>query len=729
MKKTKKNSQQKSNKRRSNLQRQQERELRAFFDRHVGEHFNLGAIGDNLRVIRRYYPALKDNLQRLVREKYIVQIDGKYLRRPKENLLVGELRISGKGAGFVKIPLTGEDIFVKARDLGRAFGGDTVVVEVLATRHEGLREGKIVAVEKRVAHRFPGIYQVARFYTYTAPVDRRLQHEFLIPPGDEKGAKNGQLVVFELVDWPSGEINPTGRVVEVLGDPDDPHVQQKALQISYGINANFTREVLSAAEEQQLAVTAEILDNRLDLRDLLTFTIDPDDAKDFDDAVSLEILDNGNYYLGVHIADVSHFVDEGSPLDEEAFNRGCSVYLVDRVIPMLPEYLSNKLCSLQPNVDRLTYSCFMELDSDFQLVSYELRPAIINSKRRYTYEEVQAILDGQGEDDNAAVIRDMWQLAKQLSEIRLASGAMDFETPEVKFVLDNKGFPKEIIPKQRLQSMRLIEEFMLMANKTVAWHIDWIGENRPDLPFIYRVHEKPNREKVERFVAFMRAIGYTVRSENLGDAKSFQAVIDSVHGTHETNLVEEIALRSMMKAMYSTANIGHYGLGFSHYTHFTSPIRRYPDLWVHRLLKEYDQMVSKERLSNLRRRLAGVAEHSTSMEITAQQAERDSIKLKQIEYISGYIGEEFNGVISGVVEFGLFVSLDAMLIEGLIHIKDLQDDYYIFDERSFTLTGRSKKLVFRIGDRLRIKVAAVNVEARNIDYLLVEALPNDSDAE
>lgn len=697
------------------------KKLVAYFEKNVNKESSIHDIAEYCHVSRHNYSILKEVLNNMVEEKEISTLEnGNYIRQTKQNLVVGKLRLTGKGAGFVRIENSDEEIFIKADEVNMAFQNDRVVVEVLASSKGNLREGKIISVKERAYNQFPGIYHKTKYYSYTAPIDRRLRKEFLIPEVDSLGAVDGQIVVFELADWPENEINPVGRIIKILGWPEDGQVDLQALMVSYGVGADFAPEVLREAEQKQISLTQEEISGRLDLRELTLFTIDPDDAKDFDDAVSLEILDNGNWYLGVHIADVSHFVPENSELDKSAYERGCSVYLVDRVLPMLPEFLSNDLCSLKPNEDRFSFSCFMELNREAELVSYEIKPSVINSKRRFNYDEVQKILDQpQNKDEYAELLKTMWELAKQLNKNRLKSGAMDFDTPEVKFILDDKGFPIDILPKPRLDSMRLIEEFMLEANKTVARHIDYLAEKRLTFPFLYRVHEKPSVEKITRFVEFMKALGYNIDGDHLQNVKNFQAVLEKVHGTPEINLIEDIALRSMMKAMYATKNIGHYGLGFSHYTHFTSPIRRYPDLWVHRLLKEYDTMVGKQRISALKTILKSVADQSNSCEVNAQQAERDSIKLKQMEYLSQYVGDEFDGLISGVTEFGIFVELNDTLIEGLVHIRDMEDDYYIYEEAAVSLVGRHKKHRYRMGDKVRIKVVAVNKENRNIDFLLV----------
>jgi ribonuclease R len=693
-----------------------------YFKKHVNEGAYFADLAEYCHINEYNYPLLEDVVNRLISENHIALTkENTYIRHSKTNLLVGVLRLKDQGFGFVKVDDSEEEIFVKNTDVNKAFHNDRVVVEVLAVKKGDLREGRVISVEERAQNTFPGTFRSTSFYNFVKPLDRKYSREFLIPPGEEANAKDGDIVVVEMANWDERDANPTGKVVKILGDIENWEVEMQALLASYGVSDAFSDDVKAESDAKKLEITPELINERLDLRELELFTIDPVDAKDFDDAVSLDHLDNGNWYLGVHIADVSHFVEEGSELDNEAMARGCSVYLVDRVIPMLPEYLSNGLCSLKPNEDRLAYSCFMEIEpGSGDMVSYEIKPSVINSKRRFAYEEVQEILDDESSADAfAPKLQAMWQLAAFLMGKRIEAGAMDFDTPEVGFKLDDEGFPIDIFPKPRLNAMRLIEEFMLMANKTVAIHIERLADERRRLPFVYRIHEKPKIEKLERFVAFMNILGYKISVDKLSSVKNFQEILNAAHGTQEMNLVEEVALRSMMKAIYSTANKGHYGLGFSHYTHFTSPIRRYPDLWVHRLLKEYDQLVAQKRLHFLKQHLKKVCDQSSAQEVNAQQAERESVKIKQIEYIGQYIDEEFDGTISGVTEFGLFVSIDNILIEGLVHIRDMEDDYYIYDENALTLTGKNKRNRFRLGDKIRIRVVSVNKVSRNIDFVIV----------
>jgi len=454
------------------------------------------------------------------------------------------------------------------------------------------------------------------------------------------------------------------------------------------------------------------------LRDQYCITIDPEDAKDFDDAISLEKNEKGNLLLGVHIADVSHYVKDSSSIDQEALKRGTSVYLVDRVIPMLPETLSNHICSLQPNQDRLTYSCIMELNPEGDMVHYEIVPSIINSKRRFTYEEVQAIIDLDKSDAHAPQLRKMMELSKLLNVKRFREGGIDFDTPEISFTLDAKGFPTAIKRKQRLDSHRLIEEFMLLANKTVAQHISKISPKTQILPFIYRVHEQPDAQKMGKFFELLNALGFKFKPRKNVTSKYFGELLMSIKDSKEAIVIEEVALRSMMKAIYSTKNVGHFGLGFHHYTHFTSPIRRYPDLMVHRLLKKYSQTITAVDYQGMSKSLDSICQQATTMERTAMEAERESNRLKKNEYISQFIGEEFDGIISGVLPFGVFVELFDTLVEGLIHVKDMEN-YYIYDEKTYSLLGKNTNQRLRLGDAVRIKVKEVKLEEGKVDFLLI----------
>jgi ribonuclease R len=466
-------------------------------------------------------------------------------------------------------------------------------------------------------------------------------------------------------------------------------------------------------------IPAQEVAARLDLRNIACVTIDPEDAKDFDDAVSYERLPNGMIRLGVHIADVSYYVKEGSALDAEAFQRGTSVYLVNEVIPMLPERLSNDLCSLRPHTDRLTYSVLMDMTDDGVVETYTIARSIIRSSRRFTYEEVQEILE-RGKGEFADMLRPLHKLTQVLTRKRKKAGSIDFDTGEAKFRFDEDGLPSAIIKKVRLDAHRLIEECMLLANKVVAQHIGMVRRNEHARPFIYRVHDVPDPSRLEDLGNFVKHLGYSLDVKHGVSSLQLQRLLDKVKGTEVENVVNEVALRSMAKAVYSEKNIGHFGLAFKYYTHFTSPIRRYPDLVVHRLLHEYEKGLSAARRAELARRLPIICRQSSERERLAAEAERESVKVMQVEFMKRHVGDEFEGVIAGVTNFGLFVEINDLLVEGLVRMRDLTDDYYLFDEQRYQLKGRSRGKVYRLGDTVRVQVVSVNPERREIDFRIVD---------
>ena len=671
-------------------------------------------------------------------------IEGPHFPQPgKERYKVdqtytGKLTTHPNGYGFVDVEGFDDDIFIGADLLGEALHLDQV--EVLVTKvpetymsrqspHQRC-EGLVVnVIERRLVTVVGTLHRENRRFLLK-PDQRKLLPEIHIPLKAAKKAKAGdKVLVGDLEFIKNGTIQ--ARVIEILGAAGESQVEVSAIARGLGIDETFDAELLDFAENIREEITDADLEDRLDIRDKVVFTIDPVDAKDFDDALSIEKLSKGNYRVGVHIADVSHYVPEGSSLDREAHKRATSVYLVDRVIPMLPSRLSEKVCSLNPGVDRMAFSVFFNITDSGEVRKYEFHKTVIHSKRRFTYEDVQQILDA-GKGDYLAELQVLESLSKTLRAQRMESGGLDFETEEVRFRLGSKGEPIEVIKKERLDSHRLIEEFMLLANRTVAAYLTAkFGQNeKAPHPVIYRVHGAPQMERVTVLANFVRKIGFDLKLDRKGkesatvSSKALRELLQKVHGTNVEFLVNELVLRSMSKAVYSPSNDGHFGLGFEHYTHFTSPIRRYPDLLVHRMLFEYEgarkkrKKLSPERISAITSTLGSVCQISNEREKIATEAERESIKLKQVEYMSAHLGNTYAGVITGATEYGIYVRMVDFAIEGLVHMRNLKDDYYEYDEATYSLIGKRKKRKLQIGQRLKVKVHEVDMTRRTIDLTL-----------
>ena len=638
--------------------------------------------------------------------------------------IVAVLRVSKRGVGSVRMPGTETDIMIAPNALGTAFVGDIVAVVPFAgtmsrrkADDEGQIEGEVVEVVERRLHTITGTLKKARNFLFVAPDDRRIPRDVYISDKSTRQAREGDKVVVRLLPWTDPHLNPEGTVEEVLGRAGDARVEVMSVARSFGLPMSFPKEVLREAEHLPGEIPGKELATRLDYRGVATVTIDPEDAKDFDDALSCETLPNGNLRVGVHIADVSHYVREGSVLDEEARARGTSVYMVNEVIPMLPERLSNDLCSLKPHRDRLAYSVLMDVRRDGTVEKYRIAPAVIHSHRRFTYEEVQEILDA-GKGENADTLLPLHSLSQTLLGRRRKNGSIDFETAEAKFRFDRRGLPTEIIKKQRLDAHRLVEEFMLLANATIARHLGG-GEGEP-APMIYRVHDLPDPARLKELATFVKQFGFSLDVKGGVTSRALQKLMDQARGSEVETLINEIAIRSMAKAIYSERNIGHFGLSFPFYTHFTSPIRRYPDLVVHRLLREYDRGLSVRRLNTLRDILPAIAEQSSQRERVAMEAERASVRVMQVEYMKRHLGDEFEGIIGGVTSFGFFVEITELLVEGLVRVRDLADDYYLFDETRYALRGRSRGKVYRLGDKVRVRVVGVDPDERIMDFEVVQ---------
>lgn len=629
--------------------------------------------------------------------------------------VVGRLSFDKKGSITIapEKSAAGEEIkteiVVPPDGVGDAGPGDRVAAEIVGSvgkfpvarvteilEHE---ERKIVGTLERVGSSYKILVR-----------DRDLPASIDVSKKKLKGAEIGDKVVARLLtDRYSGY---SAQIATVLGEAGDPDVEIESISAQFGLRKDFPGNVMEETKSITEAIPRKEISGRLDLRKEIIFTIDPEDARDFDDAVSLKKIRGGLLELGVHIADVSHYVGEGTALDDEAYKRGTSVYLTSGVIPMLPHKLSNEICSLNPGVDRLTYSVIVKIRPTGAVVDYKFAKSVIRSKRRFTYEEVQKIID-TGKGDHAAVITEMHKLAMTLTRIRNRAGSIDFDLPEAKFVLDNLGRPIEIVKKQRLDSHRLVEEFMLLANKTVAMHIGKHGVKAK--PFVYRVHDVPDPDRIRELAVFVSHFGYSLNFDGTIGQKQLQRLLKAVEGKTEEYLINDIMLRSMAKAVYSEKNIGHYGLAFKYYTHFTSPIRRYPDLMVHRLLYAYEAGKGLKDQGSMRKKLAGMCKASSDAERRAVEAERESVKVKQVQFMLEHIGDEFEGTISGITSFGMFVEVDELLVEGLVHVREM-DDYYTYVPGQFQLKGRRSGKMFQLGDRLKVKVLRVNMERHEIDF-------------
>ena len=681
--------------------------------------------------------ALRAALHRLQEADQINRVkNGRFGHRTAVRLVVGKLAMTKQGLGFVTVEGTDEQVFIPPRFRGMAVHGDTVEVSLFAQptrqQEEGDKpEGEITRVIERGRTDLVGTLEKSKNFFVVIPDDRRIARDVMVAQGALNNAKPGEKVIVQIETWGMGHLSPEGRIVEVLGRAGEVSAEIKSVVSEFKLPLHFPREVSEEAERLPDAIPQEEIARRLDFRQQYCITIDPEDAKDFDDAVSLERLPDGNLRLGVHIADVSYYVKEGTVLDREALQRSTSVYFPNMVIPMLPERLSNIICSLRPNEDRLAYSVFMTLTSKGVVTEHEICETVIRSKRRFTYEEVEHILSG-GEDPSVPApilerLHAMQELASNLTKKRMKEGSIDFDSAEAKFRFGDEGEPTEIIKKVRLKSHRLVEEFMLLANQVVAKHGGQAKKEEQQRPFLYRIHDSPDPDRVRELAVFVAQFGYKLSLEGGVRSKQLQHLLEQIKGTEVENVINEVALRSMAKAIYSDQNIGHYGLAFDHYSHFTSPIRRYPDLVVHRLLKEYARGIPTsassveplKRREEIRSRLPAIAKQSSAMERVAMEAERAAVKVMQVEYMKRHLGDEFEGLISGVMRFGVFIEINDLLVEGMIHVRDLEDDYYLYDEKSYALIGQRKGKRYRLGDTVKVKVIRVNAEEREIDFAMV----------
>ena len=616
-------------------------------------------------------------------------------------------------------PEDGSDpVLISERNSAHALTDDIVRVALFARRRGRGREGEVLEIIKRTHDTFVGELHVEKHYAFLITESRIMPNDIFIPKDLLKGGKNGEKAVVKLLEWPLDSKNPVGKVLDILGKSGDNDTEMNAILAEYGLPYNYPIAVEQAAAQLPSDITAEEIASRRDFRDTTTFTIDPVDAKDFDDALSIRSAGEGLWEIGVHIADVSHYVTEGSIIDKEAFKRATSIYLVDRTIPMLPEHLCNFLCSLRPNEEKLTYSVVFTMNEKAEVKKYEITHGVIKSDRRFSYEEAQEIIE-KGEGEYSEEIKTLNMLAQKMRAKRFQSGAIDFQQAQVHFRLDEKGKPLSVYFSESNESHQLIEEFMLLANRTVAERIGRKTPGNTPKTFVYRIHDQPNPEKLSMLSKFVTKLGYKMKSTQgrSTSANALNSLLKEVHGSKEQNVIEQISLRTMQKARYSTGNIGHYGLAFTYYTHFTSPIRRYPDLLVHRLLTRYltqgARTVSQSKYEDL-------CEHCSAQEQVAANAERASIKYKQVEFMSEHIGEEFDAVISGVTEWGFYAEINDNKCEGMIPMRTLEDDYYEFDDANYCIIGRRHKRKFTIGDAVRIRIVRANLDRKQLDFELVD---------
>ncbi|MCM3207678.1 ribonuclease R [Paenibacillus illinoisensis] len=663
--------------------------------------------------------------------KILLTRNNRYGMPERMNLVRGRLQAHAKGFAFL-IPEDKEhpDVYIHANDMKSAMNGDTVLVKVTSQGpSNGRLEGEIVRIVTRAITQVVGVFQSHEVYGFVIPDDKRINRDIFIPRTNSAGAVDGQKVVAKIVSYPEGRAAAEGEIIEILGHKDDPGIDILSVIRKHQLPEAFPDEVVEEAEQAPESITDEeiVQQGRRDLRGLNIVTIDGEDAKDLDDAVNVEKLPNGNYRLGVHIADVGYYVRENSKLDQEAYNRGCSVYLVDRVIPMLPHRLSNGICSLNPQVDRLTLSCEMEFNDQMKVVKHDIFTSVIKTKERMTYANVRKILEGEEPEllerykDLVEDFHLMKEIALKLRAMRMRRGAVDFDFEESKIIVNEEGKPVDIVKRERSIAEQIIEEFMLAANETVAEHFHWLK-----VPFIYRVHEDPDQEKLQNFLAFAANFGHHVKGRgNAIHPRALQSLLEDINGTKEQTVISTMMLRSMKQAKYDAEMSGHFGLAAEFYSHFTSPIRRYPDLVIHRVIREVIEnkgALPENRQEYLASRMSDIAQQSSERERVAVEAERDTEKMKKAEYMLDKVGEEFEGMISSVTSFGMFIELENT-VEGLIRLSALTDDYYHFDDQHMALIGERTSKVFRIGDEVKIRVARVSMEEYTIDFEMVDMKP------